>query len=56
MYALKDRGSRARDEEPGYKNFNLLDGLVLAAARSIGERLLTFDRDFMGEKDCIVLA
>jgi predicted nucleic acid-binding protein len=40
----------------GHKNFSLLDGLVLAAARSIGERLLTFDRDYMGEKDCVVLA
>jgi predicted nucleic acid-binding protein len=40
----------------GHKNFSLLDGLVLAAARSLGERLLTFDRHFTGEKDCIVLA
>ena len=40
----------------GHKNFSLFDGFVLAAARSMGERLLTFDRDFMGEKDCVVLA
>lgn len=39
----------------GHKDFGLLDGLVLAAARSLGERLLTFDRDFSGERDCIVL-
>ena len=39
----------------GYKDFGLLDGLVLAAARSMGERLLTFDRHFSGERDCIVL-
>ena len=51
-------GSRIKSarRRTGRKNFSLLDGLVLAAARSIGERLLTFDRDFMGEKDCVVLA
>jgi len=51
-------GSRIRRarRRTGHKNFSLLDGLVLAAARSIGEKLLTFDRDFMGEKDCVVLA
>jgi len=40
----------------GHKNFSLVDGLVLATARSMGERLLTFDRDFTGEKDCVVLS
>ena len=51
-------GSRIKSarRRTGHKNFSLLDGLVLAAARSIGEKLLTFDRDFMGEKDCVVLA
>ena len=51
-------GSRIKSarRRTGHKNFSLLDGLVLAAARSMGERLLTFDRDFMGEKDCVVPA
>jgi len=40
----------------GYKSFGLIDGIILATARSIGQRVLTFDRDFKGEKDCILLS
>ncbi len=39
----------------GFGNFGLMDGLVLAAARSVGERVLTFDEDFSGEEDCILV-
>lgn len=39
----------------GHRDFSLIDGLVLAAARYVGEKLLTFDRDFEGEKDCVIL-
>ncbi len=39
----------------GHMDFDLMDGLVLAAARSVGEKLLTFDRDFEDEKDCVIL-
>lgn len=46
------KAARRRD---GYKDFGLLDGLVLATARSLGEKLLTFDKDFSDERDCIVL-
>ena len=53
---LEGSSIKSARRRTGHKNFSLLDGLVLAAARSIGERLLTFDRDFMGEKDCVVLA
>ena len=51
-------GSKVKAERrrSGYRDFGLLDGLVLAAARSLGEKLLTFDKDFSGEKDCIILA
>ena len=51
-------GSKIKSERRrnGHRSFSLLDGLILAAARSMGERLLTFDRDFIGEKDCIVLS
>lgn len=51
-------GSRIKAEmrRSGHRDFGLLDGLILAAARSLGEKLLTFDKDFSGEKDCIVLA
>lgn len=44
-----------RRRELGHSDFSLLDAIVLATARSIGQRLLTFDEDFVGESDCIVL-
>jgi len=50
-------GSRIKNERrrKGFGNFGRLDGLVLAAARSVGERVLTFDRDFAQEQDCVLL-
>jgi len=39
----------------GDSGFGLIDGIILATARSIGQRLLTLDRDFGGEDDCIIL-
>ena len=41
-------GSRIKNErrKKGFRSFGLVDGLVLAAARSVGERVLTFERDF----------
>ena len=42
--------------ELGYTDFSLLDGIVLATARSIGQRVLTFDKDFEGETDCTVIS
>jgi len=50
-------GSRLKNErrKKGFGSFGLLDGLLLAAARSMGERVLTFDRDFAEEQDCLVL-
>lgn len=35
--------------------FGLIDGIILATARSVGQRVLTFDEDFAGEKDCLVI-
>ena len=51
-------GSKLKSQrrKKGYRAFSLLDGLILAAARSIGERVLTLDGDFTGESDCIVLS
>lgn len=40
----------------GYKSFGLIDGMILATARSLGQRVLTYDKDFRGEKDCILLS
>jgi len=45
-----------RRRELGYTNFSLLDSIILATARSIGQRVLTFDKDFEGETDCIVIS
>ena len=52
---LEGSSIKAERRRKGYKDFSLLDGLVLAAARSMGERLLTFDNDFERETDCILL-
>lgn len=39
----------------GISGFGIIDGIVLATARSLGQNLLTFDADFEGEEDCVVL-
>jgi predicted nucleic acid-binding protein len=39
----------------GFSNFGIVDGIVLATARSLGQTLLTFDSDFKGEEDCVIL-
>jgi predicted nucleic acid-binding protein len=40
----------------GRDDFGLIDGIILATARSIGQRVLTMDEDFSGESDCVVLS
>jgi predicted nucleic acid-binding protein len=39
----------------GQADFGLIDGIILASARSVDQKLLTFDPHFIGENDCIVL-
>ena len=39
----------------GILTFGIIDGVILATARSLGQNLITYDRDFAGEKDCLVL-
>lgn len=39
----------------GHDDFGLIDGIILASARSIGQRVLTLDDDFLGEDDCVVI-
>jgi predicted nucleic acid-binding protein len=39
----------------GVTKFGLLDGIILASARSINQRLLTTDTDFKTIKDVIVI-
>lgn len=46
---------KAERRKRGHRDFGLLDGLVLAAARSLDEKLVTFDKDFSGESDCLIL-
>lgn len=52
---LEAAAIKHRRRELGYSDFSLLDAIILATARSIGQRVLTFDGDFAGESDCIVL-
>jgi predicted nucleic acid-binding protein len=46
---------KQRRREAGHDDFGLTDGIVLATARSIGQRVLTLDGDFVGENDCMVI-
>lgn len=39
----------------GADDFGLIDAIILASARSVNQRLLTLDRHFEGEPDCIIL-
>jgi predicted nucleic acid-binding protein len=49
--AIKQRRRKA-----GRNDFGLMDGVILATARSIGQRVLTMDDDFAGENDCVVVS
>ena len=46
---------KCRRREEGHADLSLVDAIILATALSIGQNVLTFDGDFSGEKDCIVL-
>ena len=39
----------------GIKKFSLMDGLILASARSINQNLLTSDTDFRKAKDAVII-
>lgn len=39
----------------GYKDFGIIDGIILATAWRLDQRLLTFDPHFKEEQDCIIL-
>ena len=47
---------KRRRRKAGRNDFGLVDGIVLATARSIGQRVLTMDEDFAGENDCVVVS
>ena len=50
-------GSRIKSEmrARGSKSFSLIDGLILASARSINQTLLTLDRDFAKADGVVML-
>ncbi len=39
----------------GKSDFGIVDGIILATARSLGQSLITLDKDFAGEHDCVIL-
>ncbi len=45
-----------RRRDAGRGDFGLVDGIILATARSIGQSVLTLDEDFIGENDCAVIS
>ena len=50
-------GSRIKYDmrEMGLKKFSLMDGIILASARSLNETLLTFDSDFRKADNVLLL-
>jgi len=44
-----------RNRKKGNKKFSLIDGIILASARSINQTLITLDNDFKKINDVIVL-
>jgi predicted nucleic acid-binding protein len=50
-------GSRIKHgmREHGVSKFSLLDGIILASARSIDQKLLTTDSDFRKAEDAVVI-
>ena len=52
---LEAAGIKFTKRKNGVKGFGIIDGIVLATARSLGQSLLTFDTDFAGEDGCVVL-
>ena len=53
---LEAAAIKSKKRKKGISSFGILDGVILATARSLGQNLITFDRDFVGEQDCLVLS
>lgn len=51
----KSGGIKLAKRKAGDPDFGLIDAIILASARSIGQKLLTLDGHFEGENDCAVL-
>lgn len=52
---LEAAAIKSARRKKGLSAFGIIDGIVLATARSLGQSLLTLDADFAGEEDCVVL-
>ena len=52
---IEAAGIKAKMRKGCAAKFSLVDGIVLASARSIGQTLLTKDGDFLMAKDAIVM-
>ena len=52
---LEAAAIKSTRRKKGASGFGIIDGIILATARSLGQSLLTFDRDFEGEEDCMIL-
>ena len=52
---LEAAAIKSKKRKKGASGFGIIDGIVLATARSLGQSLLTFDTHFEGEEDCMVL-
>jgi len=52
---LEAAAIKSTRRKKGHSSFGIIDGIVLATARSLGQTLITFDSDFDGEDDCVVL-
>jgi predicted nucleic acid-binding protein len=46
---------KKRRRKRGHKGFGLIDGIILATSKSVGQKLLTLDTHFSKETNCIVL-
>jgi predicted nucleic acid-binding protein len=47
---------KIKKRRKGFSDFGLIEAIILASARSVDHKLLSLDRHFMGESDCVVLA
>jgi predicted nucleic acid-binding protein len=54
-HCIEAAGIDTKIRKEGAARFSLVDGIVLASARSIGQTLLVKDGDFLMAKDAIVM-
>ena len=50
-----DAVAKSLKRRKGASGFGIIDGIILATARSLDQNLLTYDTDFAGEEGCILM-